>query len=186
MSVEDDHLYVSFLLLHNHHINNHTPPPFLQRPAWPTFFDDMNAIIFLAPVSCFNERLSEDPSVKRLDDSINLWHMICNNKLLRNTQLICFLNKTDLLKEKLARGVKFVEFMPNYGERPNDVRHVTECKSPCVWVWVGKNLAEARSWQISKTDSGQTTKSTVRSRGLLCVMRVLLLCVPFPFLFPVS
>ena len=34
--------------------------------AWVPFFDDMNAIIFLAPISCFDQVLMEDNSVNRL------------------------------------------------------------------------------------------------------------------------
>lgn len=34
--------------------------------AWVPFFDDMNAIIFLAPISCFDQVLMEDHSVNRL------------------------------------------------------------------------------------------------------------------------
>ena len=34
--------------------------------AWVPFFDDMNAIIFLAPISCFDQVLEEDPTVNRL------------------------------------------------------------------------------------------------------------------------
>jgi len=34
--------------------------------AWVPFFDDMNAIIFLAPISCFDQTLAEDDSVNRL------------------------------------------------------------------------------------------------------------------------
>lgn len=34
--------------------------------AWAPYFDDMNAIIFLAPISCFDQVLQEDPSVNRL------------------------------------------------------------------------------------------------------------------------
>jgi hypothetical protein len=34
--------------------------------AWAPFFDDVNAIIFLAPISCFDQVLAEDPSINRL------------------------------------------------------------------------------------------------------------------------
>ena len=34
--------------------------------AWIPFFDDMDAIIFLAPLSPFDQVLEEDPSVGRL------------------------------------------------------------------------------------------------------------------------
>lgn len=38
----------------------------LLTAAWVPFFDDMNAIIFLAPISCFDQVLAEDPNVNRL------------------------------------------------------------------------------------------------------------------------
>lgn len=34
--------------------------------AWVPFFDDMDAIIFLAPISCFDQVLEEDENVNRL------------------------------------------------------------------------------------------------------------------------
>jgi guanine nucleotide-binding protein alpha-1 subunit len=34
--------------------------------AWAPYFDDMDAIIFLAPLSCFDQVLTEDPTVNRL------------------------------------------------------------------------------------------------------------------------
>ena len=34
--------------------------------AWVPFFDNMNAIIFLAPISAFDQTLAEDRSVNRL------------------------------------------------------------------------------------------------------------------------
>ncbi|KAI0339142.1 G-alpha-domain-containing protein [Trametopsis cervina] len=36
-----------------------------QRPAWFPYFDDCNAIIFLAPISCFDEKLAEERKVNR-------------------------------------------------------------------------------------------------------------------------
>ena len=34
--------------------------------AWAPFMDDVDAIIFLAPISCFDQVLAEDPTVNRL------------------------------------------------------------------------------------------------------------------------
>ena len=68
----------------------------LKRHAWYPYFDDINAIIFLAPISCFDEKLAEDRRVNRLEDSYALWKMICSNKLLSRAQIILFLNKCDL------------------------------------------------------------------------------------------
>lgn len=57
------------------------------RAAWAPFFDDVNAIIFLAPISAFDEKLAENPRVNRLEDSFLLWKAVVGNKLLSKTQV---------------------------------------------------------------------------------------------------
>ncbi|KAJ6610472.1 heterotrimeric G protein alpha subunit [Mycena sp. CBHHK59/15] len=96
------------------------------RAAWLPFFENTDVIIFLCPVSCFDERLDEDVRVNRLEDSTLLWRSICSSKLLTRTQLILFLNKCDLLKRKLKRGVKVKTHLPSYGDRPNEVMPVVK------------------------------------------------------------
>ncbi|KZP12232.1 G-alpha-domain-containing protein [Athelia psychrophila] len=92
-----------------------------MRHAWLPFFAEVNALIFLAPISCFDERLTESPSTNRLEDSFLLWAAICSSELLKNATFIVFLNKVDLLEEKLARGVQVSKYLPSYGERRNEV-----------------------------------------------------------------
>ncbi|KII91164.1 hypothetical protein PLICRDRAFT_696280 [Plicaturopsis crispa FD-325 SS-3] len=89
-------------------------------PAWAPFFDDMNAIIFLAPISCFDQVLAEDPTVNRLEDSVLLWKSIVSNPLLMKTNIVLFLNKCDILKEKLDSGMRLADYIVSYGNRPND------------------------------------------------------------------
>jgi hypothetical protein len=38
----------------------------VQREYWVPYFDDMDAIIFLAPISCFDQTLAEDNTTNRL------------------------------------------------------------------------------------------------------------------------
>ncbi|KAH8111204.1 G-alpha-domain-containing protein [Phellopilus nigrolimitatus] len=89
------------------------------RQAWAPFFDDINAIIFLAPISAFDEKLAEDRRVNRLEDSFLLWKAVCANRLLAKTQLVLFLNKCDLLGKKLAAGVQMRDYVPSFGDRSN-------------------------------------------------------------------
>jgi guanine nucleotide-binding protein subunit alpha len=96
------------------------------RRAWLPYFENVNVIIFLSPVSVFDQRLEEDPRVNRLEDSLILWTAICSSQLLSRTQLILFLNKCDLLRRKLKRGIKVSKFLPSYGDRPNDVTSVVK------------------------------------------------------------
>ena len=77
----------------------------------------MNAIIFLAPISSFDQVLAEvsgiiglsflpklkvltaqDPSINRLEDSFQLWQAVVSNPILQKVNIILFLNKCDLLK----------------------------------------------------------------------------------------
>lgn len=58
----------------------------------------VDAIIFLAPISAFDQVLAEDTNVNRLQDSLILWQTVVSNKLLGNVNIILFLNKCDLLK----------------------------------------------------------------------------------------
>ncbi|EPQ53454.1 G-alpha-domain-containing protein [Gloeophyllum trabeum ATCC 11539] len=88
--------------------------------AWVPFFDDMDAIIFLAPISCFDQVLEEDPSVNRLEDSVLLWKSIVSNPVLARTNIILFLNKCDIMRRKLAAGIKLSKYIVSYGDRPND------------------------------------------------------------------
>ncbi|OCH94427.1 G-protein alpha subunit [Obba rivulosa] len=91
-----------------------------QRHTWVPYFDDATAIIFVAPVSAFDQYLDEDPRTNRVDDSLQLFKQICSNALLKNAHLVLFLNKTDILHAKLARGVAVKKYITSYGDRPNE------------------------------------------------------------------
>jgi guanine nucleotide-binding protein subunit alpha len=97
-----------------------------QRPTWAPFFDDVDAIIFLAPISGFDQVLSEDKTVNRLEDSVLLWKAVCSNKLLANVDLVLFLNKCDLLEKKLNSGIQLTKYVRSYGDRTNDLNTVSK------------------------------------------------------------
>lgn len=68
--------------------------------------------------------LEEDPRTNRIDDSLQLFTQICSNPLLKSVHLvlflsrchadepyqhstgICFIDKTDILRKKLERGLR--------------------------------------------------------------------------------
>ncbi|QRW00706.1 G-protein alpha subunit [Ceratobasidium sp. AG-Ba] len=97
-----------------------------QRAAWAPHFDDVNCIIFLAPISAFDQVLTEDPNVNRLEDSLMMWKDLCKNKILAGASIVLFLNKCDLLQAKLEAGVRLNQFLVSYGDRPNDYATVTK------------------------------------------------------------
>lgn len=85
-----------------------------QRAQWAKYFNAIHAIIFLAPLSSFDQHLHEDRRVNRLDDTVQLWKQVCSNKLIQNTEIVVFLNKQDLLERKLASGIRFSSWVRNY------------------------------------------------------------------------
>ncbi|KAF7365487.1 putative G protein alpha chain [Mycena venus] len=92
--------------------------------TWVQFFDEVEAIVFLVPISTFDEVLEENPEVNRLEDSLNRWKALCSNKLLASVHFILFLNKADILNSKLQSGVQFNSYLRSYGNRPNKLNEV--------------------------------------------------------------
>lgn len=97
-----------------------------MRHAWVPYFDDATAIIFLAPMSAFDQYLEEDPKTNRIHDSLQLFTAICSNKLLKSAHLVLLLNKADLLKKKLEAGIKVRKYITSFGDRTNNYEEVSE------------------------------------------------------------
>ncbi|CAE6441842.1 unnamed protein product [Rhizoctonia solani] len=97
-----------------------------QRAKWAPFFDDMDLLIVIVPVSAFDQYLAEDHSVNRLQDSFEMWIELCKTTALHHIPVLLFLNKTDILEKKLDSGIKLCEFLVSYGNRPNEPKKVLQ------------------------------------------------------------
>lgn len=83
----------------------------LLRP----YFDDVDAIIFMAALSAFDQPCEDDPRLNRLQDALALFNSIVNHKLFDQTSIILFLNKIDIFQRKLEEGSSQVsKFFPEY------------------------------------------------------------------------
>ncbi|XP_033626084.1 guanine nucleotide-binding protein G(s) subunit alpha-like [Asterias rubens] len=80
-----------------------------ERRKWIQCFNDVTAIIFVVACSSYNLVLREDPSQNRLRESLELFKSIWNNRWLRTISVILFLNKQDLLAEKVKAGRSKIE-----------------------------------------------------------------------------
>ncbi|EIW74489.1 G-alpha-domain-containing protein [Coniophora puteana RWD-64-598 SS2] len=132
-----------------------------QRSAWQPFFEGVHAIIFLAPVSCFDERLEEDIRFNKLEDSFVLWGGICKSKLLANTTLVLFLNKCDLLEAKIANGAKVKRFLPSFGDRPNTTDAVIKYLKQKFKDTMKQNSPERRTLYIYPTSVVDAEETTI-------------------------
>ena len=75
-----------------------------ERKKWIHFFDDVKIIMYLAAISEYDQVLLEDGHTNRLKESVNLFHTILNYQWFINTAVVLFLNKSDLLQEKIESG----------------------------------------------------------------------------------
>ncbi|KAI0248951.1 G-alpha-domain-containing protein [Lactifluus subvellereus] len=129
-----------------------------SRAHWYPYFDDMDAIIFLAPISSFDERLREDRRVNRLEDTYMLWQTLCSLQMLAKTQIILFLNKCDLLEQKLRSGVQVRTHVPSFGDRSNDVDTV-------------KKYFQSHFKEIAKQHSPEPRRFYVHLTSVIVCMR---------------
>lgn len=77
-----------------------------QRRKWIQCFNDVTATIFVVACSSYNLTLREDETQNRLKESLELFFSIWNNRWLRNISSILFLNKQDILEEKIMADIE--------------------------------------------------------------------------------
>ncbi|XP_061614691.1 guanine nucleotide-binding protein G(olf) subunit alpha-like isoform X1 [Phyllopteryx taeniolatus] len=87
-----------------------------ERRKWIQCFNDVTAIIFVAASSSYNMVIREDNSTNRLQESLDLFRSIWTNRFLKTISVILFLNKQDVLADKILAGKsKLEDYFPEYG-----------------------------------------------------------------------
>uniref|UniRef100_A0A3Q3XFD3 Uncharacterized protein n=1 Tax=Mola mola TaxID=94237 RepID=A0A3Q3XFD3_MOLML len=84
-----------------------------ERRRWFECFDSVTSILFLVSSSEYDQVLMEDRQTNRLRESLNIFETIVNNRVFVNVSIILFLNKTDLLEEKVM-SVPLKDYFPEY------------------------------------------------------------------------
>ncbi|XP_056287931.1 guanine nucleotide-binding protein subunit alpha-14-like [Pseudoliparis swirei] len=75
-----------------------------ERRKWIHCFENVTSIIFLAALSEYDQVLYESESDNRLRESLALFKTILSYSWFQESSTILFLNKTDLLQEKISRS----------------------------------------------------------------------------------
>jgi len=74
-----------------------------ERRKWIHCFENVTAVIFVAAISEYDQKLYEDEKENRLMESIHVFDNITNNRYFQSSTMILFLNKKDLFEEKITR-----------------------------------------------------------------------------------
>jgi len=75
-----------------------------ERRKWIHCFEDVLLIMFLAAISEYDQVLEEDIKENRLTESLNLFRTILSYHWFINSSITLFLNKKDLLQEKIKHS----------------------------------------------------------------------------------
>lgn len=72
-----------------------------QRTKWFQCFNEVTSILFMVSSSAYDQVIMEDRRTNCLIESCMIFETIVNNKCFANVSIILFLNKTDLLEQKV-------------------------------------------------------------------------------------
>ncbi|KAJ7069115.1 G-protein alpha subunit [Mycena amicta] len=137
-----------------------------QRSTWIPYFDDVQAILFLAPLA-FWQCLDEDSKVNRVQDSLELWRDIVSNQLLAKAALILLFNKKDILTAHIKAGVEVKKYVPSFANRANDVASVTKYFRDKFSAYHRKFSPQPRPFIFYETEAIDTkSTATILAEGL--------------------
>ena len=138
-----------------------------ERRKWIQCFNDVTAIIFVTACDSYNMMLYEDEGENRLRESLELFRNIWNNRFvfsldflfflnetivffrwLRSISVILFLNKQDLLAEKIKSGRRLEAYFPEFARyavsqgEPGQLNFFCHCSSIII---VHSDLSSSKS-----------------------------------------
>ncbi|KAK7077751.1 hypothetical protein SK128_026073, partial [Halocaridina rubra] len=86
-----------------------------ERKKWIQVFDGINAVLFLVSSSCFDLVIEEDQETNRLQEAITIFKSVWASRFLKDSGFIIFLNKQDILKDKIVnQGKSIGDYFPEY------------------------------------------------------------------------
>lgn len=101
--------------------SRHLLHPFLCSKKWIHCFEGVTAVIFVAAISEYDQKLFEDASTNRMVEALELFEDICNNIFFMESSMILFLNKRDLFQEKIkTRNIRDTPSFSDYSGKDGD------------------------------------------------------------------
>lgn len=96
-----------------------------ERKKWIHCFEYVTSIMFLAALSEYDQVLIESDSVNRMEESMALFQTILHSPWFDSSSVMLFLNKVDLLNEKIKYS-HLVDYFPKYYGPKQDAKEASE------------------------------------------------------------
>ncbi|KAL1915973.1 uncharacterized protein VTP21DRAFT_6361 [Calcarisporiella thermophila] len=95
-----------------------------QRHHWISYYEACECLLYVCALSTYDQVSIWDPKVNRLEEAVSIFHSLCTNPLLRKACFVVFLNKIDVMQEKMERGIRVSKYIELY-KGPNQFDPVT-------------------------------------------------------------
>ncbi|XP_038058375.1 guanine nucleotide-binding protein G(q) subunit alpha [Patiria miniata] len=96
-----------------------------ERRKWIHCFENVTSIMFLVALSEYDQVLVESDSENRMEESKALFRTIITYPWFQNSSVILFLNKKDLLEEKIMHS-HLVDYFPEFDGPQRDAQAARE------------------------------------------------------------
>lgn len=133
-----------------------------QRKKWINCFEEVTAVIFVASLSEFDQRLEEDPDSNRMEESIKLFQAINELQWFTSTATIIFFNKEDVFREKLDMGHSLTNWFPEYLGN-NDFQSAYEFIESMYLRRTAKEKGKKLYTHITKATDTQLMRMTMKA-----------------------
>ncbi|KAM9307360.1 guanine nucleotide-binding protein subunit alpha-14-like [Pholidichthys leucotaenia] len=90
-----------------------------ERKKWIHCFENITTLIFLTAISEYDQTLYESKDINRLSESLALFKTIISSTWFQESSTILFLNKIDLLEEKIMQS-HLTTYFPDYNGPQQD------------------------------------------------------------------
>ncbi|CAH8468371.1 unnamed protein product [Schistosoma haematobium] len=90
-----------------------------ERRKWIHSFESVTSIIFLSALNEYDQVLVENKNENRMEESLLLFKTIINYECFQSLSIILFLNKKDILEEKIQYS-HLVDYFPKFTGPKND------------------------------------------------------------------
>ncbi|XP_037106520.1 guanine nucleotide-binding protein subunit alpha-11-like [Syngnathus acus] len=90
-----------------------------ERRKWIHCFENVTSLIFLASLSEYDQVLEESDTTNRMEESLALFYTTIHSPWFHTTSIILFLNKTDLLADKILTS-DLKKYFPGFAGKTQD------------------------------------------------------------------
>ncbi|KAF1385751.1 hypothetical protein PFLUV_G00111040 [Perca fluviatilis] len=90
-----------------------------ERRKWIHCFENVTSLIFLASLSEYDQVLEERETINRMHESLALFYTTIHSPWFLNTSIILFLNKTDILADKVLTS-DLQKYFPSFTGKRHD------------------------------------------------------------------